>query len=168
MYNTRIGFVGRFVEEASQKPWFDNTVFVSWLTTARSSGRQELAPREHRIPFIVYAPKLFKAKRYERVISQIDAAPTLLSLLNFSYDSYFYGSDAASPRYKSRYFVNNYQKIGYVEDGIMTVLKPVKAVDFYKGAELTAQHDKDAFKPYLEEALAYYQSAKNWKTLLKK
>lgn len=161
--------VGRFVEEASKKPWFDNTVFVFLADHGPgSSGRQELAPREHRIPFIVYAPKLFKAKRYEQVISQIDVPPTLLALLNFSYDSYFYGSDATGRHYKSRYFVNNYQKIGYVQDDVMTVLKPVKAVDFYKGDELTPQPDKDAFNPYLKEALAYYQSAKNWKTLLKK
>lgn len=161
--------VGKLVEEASKKPWFDETVFVFVADHGPgSSGKQDLSAREHRIPFIVYAPKIFKPKRYEASISQIDVAPTLLSLLNFSYDSYFFGNDATQKNYKQRYFLNNYQKIGYVEDDIMTILKPVKDVDFYKGTELDAQEHKEEYTKYLDAAISYYQTADDWKRHLKK
>lgn len=156
--------IGQFVKEASTKPWFDNTVFIFVADHGPgSAGRQELAPKEHRIPFIVYAPQIFKAKTYDTYISQLDIAPTLLSLLNFSYDSYFFGRDATQKDYTTRIFLNNYQKSGMIEDDIMTVLKPVKEVDFYKGTDLSPQKDKEAYAKYLDTAIAYYQKANDWK-----
>lgn len=160
--------VGEFIKEASKKPWFNNTVFVFVADHGPgSAGKQELAPTEHRIPFIIYAPKIFKAKTYKTSISQIDVAPTLLSLMNFSYDSLFFGRDASAADYKTRIFLNNYQKTGMIEDDIMTVLKPVKEVDFYKGASLEPQSNKGAYESYFNTAAAYYQKADEWKLHLR-
>ncbi len=160
--------VGEFIKEASKKPWFNNTVFLFVGDHGPgSAGKQELAPTEHRIPFIIYAPKIFKPKTYKVSVSQIDVAPTLLSLMNFSYDSLFFGRDATRADYKTRIFLNNYQKTGMIEDDIMTVLKPVKEVDFYKGSSLEPQQNKEAYADYLDTASAYYQKADEWKLHLR-
>jgi len=161
--------VGKFIKDASKKPWFDNTVFVFVADHGPgSSGKQELAPKEHRIPVIIYAPKIFKAKTYDMPVSQMDVAPTLLSLLNFSYKSNFFGRDATQKDYKTRIFINNYQDVGMIEDGIMTVLKPVKQVDFFKGDSPNPLPDKQRYQPYLDTAVSYLQKADQWKLHLRK
>ena len=157
--------VGRLVEIAKTKPWFNNTVFVFVADhEAGSAGKDELNPAEHRIPLIIYAPKLLRPKTYQKAISQIDALPTLLSLLNFKYESRFFGQDATADNYQTRYFLINYQKVGFVQENTLTLLKPVKQSDFYK-------------LPYMEKipksesdyklAISFFQKASNWRELLK-
>lgn len=152
--------VGELIRNARSKPWFDNTLFVFIADHgAGSAGKQELNPETHRIPLIFYAPKMLKPARYDYAVSQIDALPTLLGLLNFSYDSVFYGKDALDPSYRSRYFVSNYQYIGYLRDKDMVVLKPVKAVSYYKDGHLT----KEPMAELRDEAVSYYQHASGWR-----
>ena len=160
--------IGKFIEEASKKPWFDDTVFLFAADhESGSAGKEELNPAQHRIPIIIYAPKLFKPEYHETEISQIDAAPTLLGMLNFDYESRFFGQDARKPDYKTRYFLINYQKTAYAEDGVLTVLKPVKKADFYKtdGIEKigpASKHEKN-----LKNAVSMFQKADLWKDFLK-
>lgn len=83
------------MKEAKSKPWFDNTLFVFVADhTAGAAGKEEISLEGHHIPFIIYAPKLVKARRIDMPVSQIDVLPTLLGLLNFDYDSRFYGGCA--------------------------------------------------------------------------
>ena len=87
--------------------------------------------------------------------------PTLLGLLNFDYDSVFYGKDALKPDYAPRYFVSNYQYVGYSKDKDLVVLKPVKAVTYYKDGKQT----KEPLPDLLEGAVSYYQHASDWRDL---
>lgn len=96
-------------------------------------------------------------------VSQLDVLPTLLGLLNFDYESRFYGQDALSPDYESRFFVSNFQKIGYVKNGAGIILKPVR--DY---AVLPAGTQPPHIQTLLDEAVAFYQSASHWKHFLKK
>lgn len=156
--------VGELIKNAKTKPWFDNTLFVFIADHgAGSAGKQELNPETHRIPLIFYAPNHIKPARYDFPVSQIDMLPTLLGLLNFNYDSVFYGKDALKPDYASRYFVSNYQFIGYSKDKDLVVLKPVKAVTYYKNGEQT----KEVLPDLLEGAVSYYQHASHWRDLYK-
>lgn len=152
--------IGELIKNARTKPWFDKTLFVFIADHgAGSAGKLELNPETHRIPLIFYAPKYLKAARYDYPISQIDTLPTLLGILNVDYESVFYGMDALKPDYKSRYFVSNYQYIGYSQDKDMIVLKPVKAVSYYKGEHLT----KEPMPDLLFDAVSYYQHAADWR-----
>lgn len=156
--------VGELVKNAKEKPWFNDTLFVFIADHgAGSAGKQELNPETHRIPQIFYAPKHIKAERYDFPVSQIDMLPTLLGLLNFDYDSVFYGKDALKPDYVSRYFVSNYQYVGYSKDKDLVVLKPVKAVTYYKDGKQT----KEPLPDLLEGAVSYYQHASDWRDLYK-
>lgn len=154
--------VGELIKNAKTKPWFNDTLFVFIADHgAGSAGKQELNPETHRIPWIFYAPKHVKPKRYDFPVSQIDMLPTLLGLLNFDYDSVFYGKDALKPDYAPRYFVSNYQYVGYSKDKDLVVLKPVKAVTYYKDGKQT----KEPLPDLLEGAVSYYQHASDWRDL---
>lgn len=96
--------IGEFLRRAESKPWFDNTIFVFVADhTAGAAGDEEIDLEGHHIPWIIYAPKLVKARRIDMPVSQLDVLPTLLGLLNFDYESRFYGQDALSPDYESRF-----------------------------------------------------------------
>ena len=158
--------VGAFVEEARTKPWFDNTLFVFVGDHgAGSAGKQALNPETHRIFSIFYAPALLKPERRDTPVSQIDVLPTLLGLLNWPYDAAFYGKDALKPSYQSRYFVSNYQYIGYLKGKDMVVLKPQRGVEFFRDGE--AVEPDGRMKELEREAVYYYQHASGWRTSLK-
>ncbi|MHC1697474.1 MAG: LTA synthase family protein [Geobacteraceae bacterium] len=152
--------VGRLEAEARKQPWFGNTLFVIVADHCGSSARQYALPiQRYRIPLIIYSPALVSPQRIDTMASQIDIAPTVLSLLNFSYTSSFVGrdifdEDAGSPRA----FISTYEKLGFLKDDKLLVLSPKKAISFYtcnllegKTSEIFIQ---DA---YLQEALGYYQ-----------
>ena len=155
--------IGEFLKQAEKKPWFDNTLFVFVADhTAGAAGDEEIDLEGHHIPWIIYAPKLVKAQRIDTPVSQLDVLPTLLGLLNFNYESRFYGQDALAANYESRFFVSNFQKVGYVKNGIDVILKPIKEYSYHPQTA-----DKSEIQPLLNEAVAFYQSADMWKTTLK-
>lgn len=158
--------VGALVAEAKGRPWFDNTLFVFVADHgAGSAGKKSLNPETHRIFSIFYAPALLKPERRETPISQIDVLPTLLGLLKWPYDAAFYGKDALKPSYQSRYFVSNYQYIGYVKGDDMVVLKPQRGTEFYRGGHEVAADDR--LRELEKEAVYYYQHASDWRKHLK-
>ena len=91
---------------------------------ASSSGREEIKQGNHHIPLIIHAPKFIKPERRDQPISQIDAVPTLLSLLHFKYTGQFYGMNALDPGYVSRLFLSNYQKLAYVKGNETVIMRP--------------------------------------------
>ncbi len=154
--------IGELMREASKKPWYPNTVFVFVADhCANSAGRADLAVNKYRIPLILYNPALLPAQRVDRLCSQIDYPPTLLALLNWSYDSRFYGQNIFNMHEEDeRALVANYQKLGYVKDGKLIVLKPVRQESTYRcdlgtGSLEPIAEDSDLTK----QARAYYQTA---------
>lgn len=158
--------VGQFIEEAKSHPWFDNTIFVFVADHgAGSAGKKELNPETHLIPLIIYAPGLIAPERYDYPISQIDTLPTLLGLMKFPYSASFYGKDARLPSYKPRYFISNYQHVGYAEGDVMVVLKPMREVTYYIGDQKA--DETEALKAVRDRAVFYYRHASDWRTHLK-
>ncbi len=153
--------IGRFIDEARQRPWFGRTLFVIVADhTHNGRGRDELPPAAYHIPLIVYAPGRVAPGRVETVASQIDVAPTVLGLLHFSYDSRFFGQDILrdGPRHP-RAFLSNYQTVGYFERGRVVELKPngrVRVVDATTGRPAP---DDATSHELVEEAISYYQLA---------
>ncbi|VAX13830.1 Sulfatase family protein [hydrothermal vent metagenome] len=154
--------IGRFIKQARQKPWFKNSVFVIVADhCASSAGEAELQFNKYLIPLLIYSPAHIRPKTVSTLASQIDVAPTLLGLLNFSYDSKFYGRDIFHTRPdEERAFIGNYQKLGYMKNGRLTILSPQKKVSAYRvdfKKSTTTPITPDAND--LAEAITYYQSA---------
>ena len=157
--------IGAFFAEAAARPWFGDTVFVIVADHCASSAGKTSLPLEcYHIPAVIYAPGFIEPQTVEKTCSQIDLMPTLLSLLNFSYDSRFYGQDVLDDRFKERAFMATYQDLGYYADGILTVLSPVRQARQYAVSspepwryteDLLETPDEGA----LREAVVFYQAA---------
>ena len=150
------------IENAKKKPWFKDTIFVIIADhTAGSAGKTELQPSKYHIPLLVYAPGIVKPRKIDNLVSQIDLPPTLLGLLNFSYDSKFLGKDLLKSN-PGRAFLATYQLLGYAKEHSLTILKPIRAVSYYRrdGDALTkAEPDPE----WLRDSVSYYQTAAHWK-----
>lgn len=155
--------VGELMRVAKTKPWFDDTVFVFVADHgAGSAGKKELNPEAHLIPCIIYSPKLVHPEFHPETISQIDVLPTLLGVLGWNYTTSFYGKDARRKDYKSRYFLSNYQCIGYAEGDDMVILKPVRELSFYRGGNRVERPDQK-LRALQHKAICYYQHASHWR-----
>ena len=163
----------QFFAMASKQSWFKNTVFVILADhCASSSGKTELPMDKYHIPAMIYAPGFITAKEDTILMSQIDIMPTLFGLLNFSYQSKFYGQDVFSPEYKPRAFIATYQDLGLIKDDVLTIISPVKKVKqfqlisqpnpklkrgfnlFYEEKPLTKMRED-----LLNETISYYQTS---------
>jgi phosphoglycerol transferase MdoB-like AlkP superfamily enzyme len=153
--------LGRFLEAARAKPWFEDTVFVITADHGASArGGAQIPVEKYRIPLFVYAPGHVAPRRVDRLMSQIDIAPTLLGLLDFDYYSKFLGRDVLhSPPESDRAFVANYQTLGYLKGDEMVVLQPKRTTEFRSllGEARAAGAGVDA--RLRREAIAFYQVA---------
>jgi phosphoglycerol transferase MdoB-like AlkP superfamily enzyme len=110
--------IGRFFEMARAKPWFDDTLFVIVADHgARVYGREDIPIRTYEIPLLLYAPKHIKPGRVETLTSQIDVAPTVLGILDFDYDSTFFGIDVLSDSHPGRLIPLNHNRDVALFDG---------------------------------------------------
>jgi phosphoglycerol transferase MdoB-like AlkP superfamily enzyme len=154
--------IGNFLAEAKTHPWFKDTIFVITADhQASSSGKTEIPVKKYHIPLLVYAPDLIAPGRVDRLMSQIDIAPTLLGILNFSYDSRFMGYDLLHlPEGQERIFVGTYQNLGYAKGDRLVVLKPKGQASLYKIDNQTGEYTPLPEDPELiNEAITWYQGA---------
>ncbi len=153
--------IGKFIREASRKPWFSNTVFVIVADhCASSAGKTDLPVNKYHIPMLMYSPGNITPGTMDRLMSQIDIGPTLLGLLNFSYTSNFYGFDMykLEPG-RERAFISTYQNLGYIRRGELVVLSPQSKVGTFRLSQDNETITPTVDKPLVEEAIAWYEAA---------
>ena len=153
--------IGRFLEQARSRPWFDDTVFVITADHgANARGTSRIPVDKYLIPVFVYAPKYVRPRKVDRLMSQIDIAPTVLGLLHFDYYSKFFGHDVlSSPPESDRAFVANYQTLGYLKGDRMVLLHPKRKSEVFR-----VDRDKNILQPVrdaqmLREAISFYSTA---------
>jgi phosphoglycerol transferase MdoB-like AlkP superfamily enzyme len=153
--------IGKFIREASARPWFNNTIFVIVADhCASSAGKTELPINKYHIPMLIYSPGNIQPGNMDRLMSQIDIGPTLLGLLNFSYTSKFYGYDIfkLEPG-RERAFISTYQNLGYIRNNELMILSPQSKVESFQLSEknepVIAMEDNEM----IDEAIAWYQVA---------
>ena len=154
--------INKFIKDAQQKPWFNNTLFVIVADhCAKSAGKTDLPVNRYHIPCIIYAPQLIKPAIEERLVSQIDLAPTILGLMNLNYTSRFFGYDMYNMTAgNERAFISTYQDMGYIKDGKMVILSPQQKIKMFKPDFLTGGNSPIATSDTLvNEAIAWYQGA---------
>ena len=154
--------INKFLKESSAKPWFDSTVFIIVADhCAGSAGSVELPVTGYHIPLIIYSPANIKITVFDKITAQIDIAPTLLGLLNFSYRSKFFGQDVLNTSDdKRRAYISTYQGLGYIKNGQLIIESPVRKIkqyspDFKTGTAVASPVDEKLSS----EAIAFYQTA---------
>ena len=154
--------INKFIKDAQLKPWFNNTLFVIVADhCAKSAGKTDLPVNRYHIPCIIYAPQLIKPGIEERLVSQIDLAPTILGLMNLNYTSRFFGYDIynITPG-NERAFISTYQDMGYIKDGKMVILSPRQKIQVVKPDFITGVNViNKASDSLVNEAIAWYQGA---------
>ncbi|HZV82105.1 MAG TPA: LTA synthase family protein [Geobacteraceae bacterium] len=154
--------IGQLIAKAKKQPWFKDTIFVIVADHCAGSARKIALPiKNYEIPLFVYAPGVIKAQRNDRMMGQIDIAPTLLGLLNISYSSRFFGRDILNDTDgPERAFIATYQKLGYIEGDRLLVLDPPKKVEFYSFDRTSGKTvETPADGNLLLNGLAYYQGS---------
>ncbi|WP_353168617.1 sulfatase-like hydrolase/transferase [Flavobacterium sp.] len=163
----------QFFEMAKKQAWFKNTVFVVVADhCASSSGKTELPMDKYRIPAFIYAPGFIQPQKIDKLVSQIDVMPTVLGILNFKYQSKFFGKDVLKTNYIPRAFIATYQDLGYIKDDVLTIISPIKKTKQFdliqqKNEALTTEYsiiyeEKPKTKIDLKlkkETIAIYQTA---------
>ena len=153
--------IGRFMKEASKKDWFKNTIFVIVADhCAASAGKTELPVDKYHIPMMIYSPGHIQPAIVNRLMSQIDIAPTILGLLNFSYKSQFFGYDIFKlPAGRERAFISTYQSLGFIKNNKLVILSPrqeAKEFALSNAFEPLFPVESDSL---VAQAVAWYQSA---------
>jgi phosphoglycerol transferase MdoB-like AlkP superfamily enzyme len=151
--------IGRFIERAQERRWFEDTIFVITADHgANARGTSRIPVDKYRIPVLVYSPAHVAPRRVDRLMSQIDIPPTLLGLLGVDYYSKFLGRDLlrADPS-TDRAFIANYQTLGYLKGDRFVTLTPKRGIQGWRLAPGGALEDAPAERDLVREAIAFYQ-----------
>jgi phosphoglycerol transferase MdoB-like AlkP superfamily enzyme len=157
--------IGKFIREASKMEWYANTVFIITADhCASSAGKTELPIQKYLIPMLIFSPAHIAPGVEDRLMSQIDIAPTLLGLLDFSYSSKFYGYDIYKlKKGEERAFISTYQALGFLESDSMVVLMPRKIPEVLligDDRESTTKIDVESGNlKVVKDGISWYQSA---------
>ncbi len=154
--------IGKLLEKAGKQPWFGSTVFVIVADHCADSARKVALPiKKYQIPLLIYSPEQIRPQTIDTLSSQIDIAPTVLGLLNFSYSTKFLGHDLlGADAGQGRAFITTYEKLGYLKGDKMVILSPKKIVELYEFDRRDGKTMKlEPRDNYILEALGYYQGA---------
>ena len=152
----------KFFEEAKNKPWFKNTVFVIMADhAAYSAGKTEINVESYHIPAFIFNLKNKNPEEVNKLSSQIDIFPTLFGYLNWSYESNLFGKDITKMLPKDeRALISNQLKLGLLKGDKIIILDNHKSHTFYQWKkENNELLQKKSDPEFLKETISYYQTA---------
>lgn len=156
--------IGKFMREASQKPWYANTVFVFVADHGRVYGEEpyDLQQSFSHIPVIMHYPKQIPPARDARFIGQVDIFPTLMGLLRLGYENNTLGVDVIKQPRPAIYFSQD-DKLGCVNGQWLYVYRfggNETLYEYRNGSSIDyASKQPEAMKLLRDYALSQTQSA---------
>lgn len=156
--------IGKFLRESSSKPWYNKTLFIIVADhCASSAGKVDLPLNKYKIPMLIWGPGI-QPQINNTLMSQIDVAPTVLGLLNFSYQSKFFGYDIFDIKPdEARAFISTYQTLGYLREDSMIILKPQQKLELHlpdqNGDFVQSSVDSINTLRVAKEAISWYQNS---------
>lgn len=120
--------LGQFIKKAKKSSYWQDTIFLVVADHDSRVGGASLVPIDHfRIPGVIFGESI-KAKSDDRLVSQIDLAPTLLSLIGVSGYTPMLGHDLTKniPLSKQRAMMQYDKNFAYMTPDAVTVLQPNK------------------------------------------
>jgi phosphoglycerol transferase MdoB-like AlkP superfamily enzyme len=102
--------IKHFIEIAKEAGYAENTIFAFWgdhglngyagKHSPKGESTSELILGSHRVPFVIWSPKLIKApKVIEKTASEVDVMPTIAALAGQSYTTMSMGRDLFDSNY---------------------------------------------------------------------
>ncbi|MEI8202889.1 MAG: LTA synthase family protein [Bacteroidota bacterium] len=133
-----------FINSASKKPWFGNTLFVFIADHGASKENNFVMPLSyHHSPFIIYAPVLFPdPTSIPSQGSQMDVFPTVMGLLKQTYINNTFGIDLLNQKRKY-VMISADDKIGCLDDKYLYVyyMNNGEYLYNYKGVDIVNHID---------------------------
>ncbi|KAB2823505.1 LTA synthase family protein [Aliivibrio finisterrensis] len=127
--------LGQFIEKAKKSNYWKDTVFVVVADhDARTWGNQVIPVDHFRIPAIIFGDGI-EAQKDNRLVSQLDLAPTLLSLAGISAKTPMIGHDLTReiPKEKQRVMMQRDKTFAWMtEDNQVVVFLPEQPTQTYK------------------------------------
>lgn len=119
--------IGKYLEEAKTKAWFKNTIFLIVADhCASSAGKWDINISKYLIPAWIYNSGK-PAEKIDYMVSQIDLVPSLFGILNWNYQSEFYGKDIFRMKENEhRALLGNYRTLGYLDPSNLLILNDRK------------------------------------------
>lgn len=154
--------IGEFLKRAAAQAWFADTLFVITADhCASAAGKTELPVSGYHIPMVFYGPGIVKVGHASPMLSQMDIPPTLLRILGAAGESHFFGQAYdGRTSHDERAFISNYESLGYLKNGLLTVLRPKRVVESYRVDPKTLASSPAPVDATLrDEAIAFYQTA---------
>lgn len=114
----------RFIEMASEKPWFDNTLFVFVADHGATLDSDYSIPLSYfHTPLVFYMPKHLQAGLNENIASQMDIFPTVMGILGKNYVNNTFGIDLLREERPFVYFMGD-DKYGVLDGEWLFINKP--------------------------------------------
>ncbi len=127
--------LGEFVEKAKHSKYWDNTIFAVIADhDARTYGSEPVPIKNFRIPAVIFGGGI-EPKLDDRLVSQIDLVPTLLSLAGINSENPMIGHDLTKdvPVEKQRALMQRDKNYAWMTaDNDVVVIQPEKGISTYK------------------------------------
>lgn len=123
----------KLVTMSSQKPWFDNTIFVFIADHGLPINAVYDIPLDyHHEPLIFYAPSIIRDhKTFGKTGGQIDVFPTIMGILNQPYINNTLGVDLIKES-RPFIFISHETKLGVLNNDYLLIMKPEGTPSLYK------------------------------------
>lgn len=155
----------KFIALSSKKKWFKNTLFVFVADHgALRKTNYDLSIAYNHVPLLFYAPGMTEGKTFSGMAGQIDIYPSIMGLLNLSYENTTLGVDLFSKSRPYIYF-NVDDKIGVVDDQWLLIIRKDQqflSLYKYKTSDVTNYADEhpeivEKMKDYAESQMQSFQ-----------
>jgi phosphoglycerol transferase MdoB-like AlkP superfamily enzyme len=153
--------IKKLLENAKNKPWFANTVFVIIADhCASSAGKDEIDVANYHIPAFIVNFSEVPNQKVTKLCSQIDLFPTLFHLFNWNYESDFFGRDILDASFEERSLMGTYRKLVLMKQNKVMILSDQKKQTHY-----TWNKNDNSLSPipmeksFLNETISWYQTA---------
>ena len=150
----------RFIEMASEKPWFDNTLFVFVADHGAALDTDYSIPLSYfHTPLVFYMPKYLQSIENESIASQMDVFPTVMGILGKSYVNNTFGIDLLNENRRYAYFMGD-DKYGVIDGEWLLINKPSEEqIGLYKYIEKEKKNYISDYPEVAEEMQKYAESA---------
>ena len=140
--------LGEFIAKAKTQPYWQDTIFLVVADhDARVFGANLVPIKSFHIPGVILG-KDIDVKRDTRTVSQIDLAPTVLSLMGINAATPMLGRDLNRTDINQRAMMQFDKNFAYLEGDKVAILQPEKPISYYRydyvGKELIAINDVTA------------------------
>jgi phosphoglycerol transferase MdoB-like AlkP superfamily enzyme len=150
--------LGGFIEKARRSNYWKNTLFLIVADhNSRVYGAEILPVKRFHIPALILGADI-KPAVHKPVASQIDLAPTVLSLMGISSTHPMIGHDLTRPEFQAppgRALMQFYNTLGYMEGDKVALLRKDLPASYYTYADGVLVPAADIDQSLIDKAIAH-------------